>query len=70
LKKKSRTNQELELLEKALGRFPFFEEILKVLPKNLFRALLLELKYDTKAKHTIISKQGIINIHIYCKNGF
>ena len=58
LKKKLRSNQELELLDKALSHFHFFEEMRQTLPNSLLRLLLQELKYETKGKRAIISKQG------------
>lgn len=64
LKKKIRSIQELELLEKSLAHFKFFEEIKKTLPDSLFNLLLRELKYETKDKLSIISKQGLFIIVI------
>ena len=58
LQKRLRSNQELDLIERAFSNFQFFEEMKQTLPFPLFRALLQEIKYDTKAKRSILSKQG------------
>ncbi len=73
LQKRLRSNQELDLIERAFSNYQFFEEMKQTLPFALFRALLQELKYDTKAERSILSKQGFyLNFYhfLYKNKGF